>query len=252
MSKSNKRRKCDHGKTFLYCKICNPSYFCKHGRQKYVCKQCNSGYCDHDKVKSQCIECSPGKFCEHSRRITRCADCGGGSMCKHKRQRSVCDECGKGVPKCKHGVRKRNCSKCGNKCEHGKLKSKNCKECKRGTCKHNKHCCKECNPKRYYGMVLRSRLGKIWSRNRFTKSKKTFDLLGCNMETFKSHIAQQFKEGMTWDNHGHGKGKWQFDHIVPLLHGNPDKVEIERRMHYTNMQPMWASENASKGNRFIG
>jgi hypothetical protein len=72
------------------------------------------------------------------------------------------------------------------------------------------------------------------------------------METFKSHVEQQFTEGMTWDNHGNGEGKWNFDHRVPLLYGNPDQEEIERRMNYTNIQPLWAKDNQSKGNRFIG
>jgi hypothetical protein len=67
------------------------------------------------------------------------------------------------------------------------------------------------------------------------------------MDTFKVHIKKQFKKGMTWDNHG----KWHFDHIKPLLHDNPDQKEMERRMHYTNIQPLWASENTKKGNRYI-
>lgn len=91
-------------------------------------------------------------------------------------------------------------------------------------------------------------MAKIWDKEKFTKSKSTFKLLGCDMETFRAHIQSKFTEGMSWDNYP----EWQFDHITPLLYDNPTQAEMERRMHYTNIQPMWASENAVKGNRFVG
>jgi hypothetical protein len=95
-------------------------------------------------------------------------------------------------------------------------------------------------------------MGKIWARHKFSKSKKTMELIGCDMDTLRSHIEKQFTEGMTWDNHGSGHDNWQWDHIIPLLHGDPDQAEMEKRMHYTNIQPMWAKDNQIKGNRFIG
>lgn len=246
-------KRCKHDKRNRYCRICNPQYFCIHGRQKYVCKDCKTGYCLHKKVKGQCIECSPDSICSHKIPKTKCRECGGGSYCKHNKIRSNCDDCGKGVPKCKHGVRKRNCKICGNKCKHGKLTKSICKQCKRGTCPcHNKYRCKDHNPNQYFAFSIRKRLTVIWKRDKFTKSKKTFKLLGCDMVTFRAHIEKQFTEGMTWDNYGHGSGKWQFDHVVPLLYGDPDQKTIEGRMHYTNIQPMWSHENAVKGNRYVG
>ena len=32
----------------------------------------------------------------------------------------------------------------------------------------------------------------------------------------------------------------------------PTIDDIIKRLHYTNLQPMWAKENLSKGNKFIG
>lgn len=129
-----------------------------------------------------------------------------------------------------------------------------CLKCKRLTCEHDKYKfkCKYCNPTNFYAERLRSRMGKIWDKEKFTKSKKSFELLGCNMDTFRAHVEQQFTEGMTWDNYGFGNDKWNFDHIVPLLYDDPDQKEIERRMHYTNIQPMWQKDNMIKSNRFIG
>jgi hypothetical protein len=251
-----KQIKCIHDKNKKYCRTCSPSYFCIHDRQKYVCKDCKTGYCVHKKMKSQCLSCSPTKFCDHDKLYTNCKECGGGSYCEHGIHRGACRVCNTTKVECKHGFRKKNCKICANRCKHGKRMNKICKECRRGTCPcHNKYYCKEHNPKLYYSMLVRSRMGKIWGRHKFSKSKKTFELIGCDMDTLRSHIEKQFTDGMTWDNHGLSGGNertWQFDHRTPLLHGDPDQAEMERRMHFTNIQPMWANDNQSKGNRFIG
>lgn len=61
------------------------------------------------------------------------------------------------------------------------------------------------------------------------------------------HIEEQFKEGMSWENHG----KWHIDHVVPIKYNNPTLEEQIERLHYLNLQPLWAEDNKSKGNRFI-
>jgi len=42
------------------------------------------------------------------------------------------------------------------------------------------------------------------------------DLIGGDYEIAKLHIQRQFKKGMTWGNHGHGKGFRDIGHIIPL------------------------------------
>lgn len=54
---------------------------------------------------------------------------------------------------------------------------------------------------------------------------------------------------MTWENYGK---IWHIDHIVPINYKNPTLDEVIKRLHYLNTQPLWASENISKGNRYIG
>ena len=40
------------------------------------------------------------------------------------------------------------------------------------------------------------------------------ELVGCDLQTLKEYIEKQFKEGMTWENHGfYG---WHIDHIIPF------------------------------------
>ena len=68
------------------------------------------------------------------------------------------------------------------------------------------------------------------------------EYLGCNIETFKKHIEQQFTKGMSWENYG----EWHIDHKIPLKYNKPSLEEVVQRLHYTNTQPMWASENMSK------
>lgn len=51
---------------------------------------------------------------------------------------------------------------------------------------------------------------------------------------------------MTWENHG----EWHIDHIVPLDLGNNEE-EILQLNYYKNLQPLWAKENISKGNKIM-
>lgn len=64
--------------------------------------------------------------------------------------------------------------------------------------------------------------------------------LGCSLIEFRQYIAFQFTEGMSWDNYGKGKGKWEFDHILGC--NNFDlSIETQRLAccHYKNLRPMW-------------
>ena len=78
------------------------------------------------------------------------------------------------------------------------------------------------------------------------KEMSSTEYLGCNIETFKRHIEQQFTEGMSWENYGNR----HIDHKTPLKYNKP-LLEVVQGLHYTNTQPVWASENMSKGYRYI-
>ncbi len=58
------------------------------------------------------------------------------------------------------------------------------------------------------------------------------------------------KDTMTWDNYGlYG---WHIDHIKPLASFDlTDREQFLEACHYTNLQPLWAEENLSKGNKII-
>ena len=54
---------------------------------------------------------------------------------------------------------------------------------------------------------------------------------------------------MSWDNYG---TIWHIDHIVPIKYKNPTLEEVMERLHFSNTQPLRATKNMAKGNRFIG
>lgn len=96
--------------------------------------------------------------------------------------------------------------------------------------------------------ALRSRVGKALKGQ---CSGNALRLLGCSAEELRSHIESRFKVGMTWENWGrgwHGARQWHLDHIKALSTFDlTDPEQLSRACHYTNLQPLWASENLSKG-----
>lgn len=94
--------------------------------------------------------------------------------------------------------------------------------------------------------ALRSRTYQAFHKNGYSKNTKTEDMLGAEWIIVKSHLELMFKEGMSWDN----IGEWHIDHIIPLSSANTVECLIEL-CHYTNLQPLWANENISKGDKII-
>lgn len=74
------------------------------------------------------------------------------------------------------------------------------------------------------------------------KTSKTHELLGETYEVVRDHLQNKFENDMNWDNHG----KWHIDHIVPLSSAKTEEEAI-KLCHYTNLQPLWAFDNISKG-----
>ena len=93
---------------------------------------------------------------------------------------------------------------------------------------------------------VRTRLNNFLSSSNIRKTNSTFKMVGCTPEFLKEYLEKQFKPGMTWQNYTR-KG-WHIDHRTPLDSAKTPK-DIEKLMHYTNLQPMWAIENISKSNK---
>jgi len=80
----------------------------------------------------------------------------------------------------------------------------------------------------------------------YVKKNKTEEILGCSFEEFKNHIESQFKEWMTFENHGKYNGEfengWDLDHIIPLCIAKTEEETIKLN-HFTNFQPLCSKIN---------
>jgi len=94
--------------------------------------------------------------------------------------------------------------------------------------------------------TARSRINLAIKRIGGKKSQSSLEYLGCSINELKSYIEKLWKQDMTWDNYGfYG---WHIDHIIPLSSFSLiNEKELKRACHYTNLQPLWAHENFSKG-----
>lgn len=99
------------------------------------------------------------------------------------------------------------------------------------------------NPNYRLERRLRTRVYKMIRKG--TRSVRTQELLGADYLTIKNHLESQFKPGMTWESRD-----WHIDHRRPCASFDLTK-ESEQRIcfHYTNLQPLWAKENFSKGKK---
>lgn len=146
------------------------------------------------------------------------------------------------------------CKEC--KCINNKIWKKNnkLKESKNNKIwfqNNKKHIYKKRNIKRSNNIQykiacnLRARLGKAMQGNYRTSS--AVKDLGCTVEQLKTYLESKFQDGMSWDNYG----SWHIDHIKPLSKFDlTKKKELLKACHYTNLQPLWAEDNLSKGSKF--
>lgn len=82
------------------------------------------------------------------------------------------------------------------------------------------------------------------------KAGSAVDDLGCSIQFLKTYLEMKFAEGMTWSNYGrHG---WHIDHIRPLAEFDlTDPEQFKQACHYSNLQPLWSSDNLRKGARSV-
>jgi len=82
----------------------------------------------------------------------------------------------------------------------------------------------------------------------YTKKSKTYQILGCSFEEFKTYIESKFESWMNWENYGEYNGEyksgWDYDHIISLKNVKNEK-DLIKLNYYTNFQPL-----DSKINRF--
>jgi len=76
--------------------------------------------------------------------------------------------------------------------------------------------------------------------------------VGLTTIQYREYIESLWTEGMSWDNYGHGEGKWTIDHMRPKNFYDLTDPELYRKCsYYTNTQPMWFVDNVVKGDRLL-
>ena len=120
------------------------------------------------------------------------------------------------------------------KSKKGQIVQKNWSKTKGG--KRRSLCNRICNSIRY--SLKGNKNGIHWE-----------DIVEWTFEDFKIYMEPLFKFGMTWENHG----EWHIDHIRPISSFNItdyDCDDFKKCWSLDNLQPLWASENIKKGNKW--
>ena len=98
--------------------------------------------------------------------------------------------------------------------------------------------------KRWYGLgdLMRSAL------NRSGGSGQVHQVLGYTIADLRRHLERQFTKGMTWDRFT--SGDIHIDHITPKsLFDLNNEQEIKACWCLSNLRPMWAKDNLTKGSK---
>ena len=133
--------------------------------------------------------------------------------------------------------------------ENNKKWEEKYKKSEKGKATHNKYKKRrmETDPKIKIIHSVRTRLNLFLRNNNIKKTNTTFKMVGCTPKFLKEYLEKKFKPGMSWQNHT--KTGWHIDHIKPLNKAKSPEA-VKKLMHYTNLQPLWATENLKKGNKY--
>lgn len=107
---------------------------------------------------------------------------------------------------------------------------------------------RQSDPKYRFRSSFISLISQYLRRHGYTGGKKIWEVVGCDFDTFLAYISDQFEEGMTLENYGHSKGCWNIDHIIPICTAKSNE-DLERLNHYTNLRPMWSTDNYKKSRK---
>ena len=117
-------------------------------------------------------------------------------------------------------------------------KSESCKQ-------HRKNWYRSLKKRSPHVLAWRTILNNTLKRFGKQKEDETIKLLGYSAIELKEYIESLFVEDMSWDNYG----EWHIDHIKPVSSYDSDTpVDVVNNLE--NLQPLWAFDNLSKGNKY--
>jgi hypothetical protein len=92
--------------------------------------------------------------------------------------------------------------------------------------------------------LQRYNIWRIMQQSDLEKTQPSIEYLGCSAVYFKEYISKKMTTEMTFEN-------IHYDHIKPVSVfnlNNPD--ELLECCHYTNFQPLLATDNLEKSNKW--
>ena len=96
-----------------------------------------------------------------------------------------------------------------------------------------------------FSMKIRSRI----SASIRSRSAKSLSLLGCPPNEAYDYLVSKFTDDMTEE--AFSKGEIHIDHIRPVASFDlEDPEQLKQCFHYTNLQPLWASDNFKKSDKW--
>lgn len=100
--------------------------------------------------------------------------------------------------------------------------------------------------KNNYFRLNRNMSKAIWTWLKRDKGCEHWEELVCfSLDELKQYLESQFDDKMNWDNYG---SYWHVDHIKPVSLCDT----FAEAWQLSNLQPLEATKNLSKGNRYIG
>ena len=93
---------------------------------------------------------------------------------------------------------------------------------------------------------FKTMISGIFKKKNYTKTSKTYQILGCSFDEFKLYLEKQFEPWMNWENYGKYNGElnygWDIDHVIPQSIATTED-ELIKLNHYSNLKPLCSKVN---------
>ncbi len=199
----------------------------------------------YQKLK-QCIECkvsytahsANSKRCSECRRLVRNARERDRRLRKHEHALEVSREWHRQYPNYNQEWRQQNLEHCQQYSEQYRVDNPEVFK------KARKKQRQRTDPYYRLSRNIRARIHQALKRQRKGVRNSVLEYIGCSVVELKEYLEERFVLGMSWSNYG----QWHVDHIEPLAKFDlGDEQQLREACHYSNLQPLWATDNLRKG-----
>lgn len=167
--------------------------------------------------------------------------------------RNICKDCANRKNKQRFStnsesyIKKLESSRKYSKSKKGKQNKKEYRESPENKAKRRIYCKNRWENDIEYRMLIVCRNRLRHAMKGIIKDSNTLTLLGCSIKEFNNYIESLWEPGMSWENYGLDKNKWNIDHILCCeLFDFTNPKQQSACFHFSNTKPAWHTENQSK------